>query len=489
VRLVLTESVVLWLTGGALGLLIADGATRMIGAALADDLPRIYSIGLDFRVVLFTLLVALITGILFGLLPALRSVRPDLQGFLKEGSRTSTGARRQRLRSSLVIAEVTLSVTLLVGAGLTVRSLSQMVGTSPGLDVENVLTADVSLPEARYPEESQYISFFAGLLEEIRALPGVLSASSTLVVPIGPGGWQTNFYVEGTPGPETPSDVPFTEATAVHPDYFATMGIPLLQGRDLSDRDEADAPRVAVIDRTFAEQFWPEGEVIGKRLKFGSEPDSENPWMEVVGVVGHVKLNGVREDALRQIYLPFSQNSSRDTYLVVKTAGDPFTFVEPIRQLVNARDPDLPLSDIQTMLGYLSENTRGDQLMTVLMSVFAATALLLAATGIYAVMSYTTVERLHEMGIRLALGARAGQVVGMVVRQGMIRVGIGAVVGLAGAVGVGQLMESTLFGVTPLDPPTFVAAPVFLVLVAVVATLLPALRATAVDPVDTLRQE
>jgi putative ABC transport system permease protein len=267
------------------------------------------------------------------------------------------------------------------------------------------------------------------------------------------------------------------------------MGIPLIQGRDFTRQDDADSPLVAVVDRTFAEQFWPDGDVLGKRLKFGSEPDSENPWMEVVGVVGHVKLNGVREDALRQIYLPFPQNSSRDSYLVVRTAGDPFTFVDPIRQLVNTRDPDLPLSDIQTMRGYLDENTRGDRLMTVLMSVFAATALLLAATGIYGVMSYTTIERLHEIGIRMALGAHAGQVVGMVVRQGLIRVAIGVIAGLVCAVGVGQLMESTLFGVTPLDLPTFVAAPVFLVLVAALASLIPAMRATAVDPVNTLRQE
>jgi putative ABC transport system permease protein len=487
VRLLLTESLTLWALGGLLGVFLAREATRAVVALRGEQISPLFQVGIDLRVVVFTLALALLTGLLFGLTPALRSMRPDVVEHLKEGSRSSGGVGRNRLRSALVVAEVSLAVALLVAAGLTVRSFGKMVNASPGFDPEDVLSLELILPAARYPDESGRTAFYYELLDRVRALPGVRSAATSYVLPMAPGGWQTAFHVEGEP-PEEGAVYAFAEVSSVSGDYFRTMDIPLLMGREFTRRDGPDAPRVVIVDEMVAQRYWPNDEPIGKRLKFGNYA-SENPWMEVVGVVGHVKVNGVVEEALNQFYVPHGQDNDRGYYVVIKAAGDPTQLVEPIRRAVLAIDPAQPIASVNTMTEYIRASTEDGKFMALLLGIFAAVALLLAAVGIYGVMAQATAERGHEIGLRIALGATGGEVVRMILRQGMVRVTIGVALGLALAVALGQIMASTLFGVTALDPATFVAAPLFLAAIALVASLVPARRAMNVDPVRALQTE
>lgn len=487
VRLLLTESLTLWVLGGLLGIVLAHAATRALLALRGDQLSPVFQVGIDLRVVLVTLAVALLTGLLFGLVPALRSLRPDLVEHLKEGARSSGGLGRNRLRSALVVAEVSLAVALLVAAGLTVRSFVKMMSTSPGFDSRNVLSVEINLPAARYPEVSQRTAFYYELLDRVRAIPGVRSAATSYVLPMAPGGWQTDFHVEGEP-PEEGGVYTFAELSSVSADYFATMGIPLLGGREFARNDGVHAPRVVVVDEMLAERYWPNDDPIGKRLKFG-DYTSASPWMEVVGVVGHVKVNGVVREALPQWYMPHWQDNDLGYYLVVKSAGDPTRLIERIRQAVLAVDPAQPIAEVNTMTAYVGASTADGRFMAILLGTFAAAALLLAAVGIYGVMAQATAERGHEIGVRIAIGATGGEVLGMVVRQGMVRVIIGVLIGLALAVAIGRLMASSLFGVSALDPATFVAAPLFLSVVALTASLVPARRAVHVDPLRALQAE
>jgi putative ABC transport system permease protein len=487
VRLLLTESLTLWVLGGLLGIAFAHGATRALLALRGDQLAPVFQVGIDTRVVAVTLAVALLTGLLFGLAPALRSLRPDLVEHLKEGARSSGGVGRNRLRSALVVAEVSLAVALLVAAGLTVRSFGEMMRASPGFDPENVLSLEINLPAARYSEASQRTAFYYELLDRVRAIPGVRSAATSYVLPVAPGGWQDSFHVEGEP-PEEGGVYTFAEVSSVSADYFATMGIPLLRGREFRRSDGVDAPPVIVVDETLAERYWPNDDPIGKRLKSGDYL-SESPWREVVGVVGHVKVNGVVQEALAQWYMPHWQDNDLAYFLAVKSAGDPIRLIEPIRQAVLAIDPAQPIAEVNTMTAYVRATTADGRFMAILLGTFAAAALLLGAVGIYGVMAQATAERGHEIGVRIALGATAGDVLGMVVRQGMGRVVFGVVLGLALAVAIGRLMASSLFGVSALDPATFVVAPLFLSAVALTASLVPARRAMRLDPVRALQAE
>jgi predicted permease len=486
-RLLLTESLTLWLLGGLLGIFIAREATRAVVALRGDQISPIFDVGIDLRVVVVTLIVTLVTGLLFGVVPALRSMRPHLVEHLKEGARSSGGVGRNRLRSALVVAEVSLAVALLIAAGLTVRSFANMINTSPGLETENVLSLEINLPANRYPQEPQRAAFYHELLDRVRALPGVRSAATTYVVPVGPGGWQAPFHVEGEP-PEEAGVYTFAEISAVSGEYFETMGIPLLRGREFERRDGPDAPPVVIVDETLAQRYWPNEDPVGKRLKRG-DYTSDSPWMEVVGVVGHVKVNGVTWEALPQLYIPHGQVNDLGYYLVVKTDDAPRRLVEPIRREVLAIDPAQPISDINTMTEYIRASTADGEFMATLFGIFAAVALTLAAVGIYGVMAQATAERAHEISVRIAFGATGGTVLGMVVRQGMTRVVLGVVFGLALAAAIGQLMASGLFGVSALDPATFVAAPLFLSAVALAASLVPARRAMGVDPVRALQGE
>jgi putative ABC transport system permease protein len=367
-----------------------------------------------------------------------------------------------------VVAEVSLAVALLIAAGLTVRSFANMINTSPGLETENVLSLEINLPANRYPQEPQRAAFYHELLDRVRALPGVRSAATTYVVPVGPGGWQAPFHVDGEP-PEEAGVYTFAEISAVSGEY-------------------PDAPPVVIVDETLAQRYWPNEDPVGKRLKRG-DYTSDSPWMEVVGVVGHVKVNGVTWEALPQLYIPHGQVNDLGYYLVVKTDDAPRRLVEPIRREVLAIDPAQPISDINTMTEYIRASTADGEFMATLFGIFAAVALTLAAVGIYGVMAQATAERAHEISVRIAFGATGGTVLGMVVRQGMTRVVLGVVFGLALAAAIGQLMASGLFGVSALDPATFVAAPLFLSAVALAASLVPARRAMGVDPVRALQGE
>jgi putative ABC transport system permease protein len=487
VRLLLAESLTLWFLGGLVGLGVAAFATDAVARLRPDAISPIFDVGIDARVVGATLGVVLITGVFFGLLPALRSVRPDLVEHLKEGSRSSGSVGRNRARSALVIAEVGLAVALLVAAGLTLRSFGVMLSTSPGFEPENVLSVEISLPSARYPDAEPRTAFFQELLDRVRVLPGVRSAATTYVAPVGPGGWQTAFHVEGEP-PEENGVYTYAEVSSVSTDYFSTLGIPRHSGREFTRRDDSDAPPVVIIDDVLAGRYWPGEDPIGRRMKFGNF-DSPNPWMEVVGVVGNVKVNGVVEDALPQFYIPHWQDNDRSYFLVAKAEGDPTALIEPIRRAVLSIDPAQPLASVNTMDAYIGASTEDGRFQALLFAIFAVAALALAAVGLYGVMAQATAERTHEIGVRVALGATGGEVVGLVVRQGMARVAVGIALGLLIAAAIGRLMASELFGVSALDPAAFVAAPIFLGAVALAATLVPARRALKVDPIQALHTE
>jgi len=487
VRLLVTESLILWLVSGGVGIGMAHFATRAVVRLRPEQILPVFQVGIDARVVVVTLAVALVTGVVFGLVPALRAMRPNLVEHLKEGARSSGGVGRNRARSALVVAEVSLAVALLVAAGLTIRSLERMVHADLGFEAENVLSVKINLPEARYSGTPERTSFFHELLDRVRALPGVQSAATTYVLPVAPGGSQSSFHVEGEP-PEEGGASTFGEFSAVSTGYFETMGIPLIAGRDVSRADGPEAPPVVIVDEAVAQRYWPNADPLGKRLKFG-DYDTDTPWMEVIGVAGHVQVNGALEDALPQIYRPHWQDNDDSYFLVVETVGESSAMVEPIRQAVLAIDPSQPISSTNAMTEYVAASTDDGEFLALLLGIFAGAALLLAAVGIYGVMAQATAERRHEIGVRIALGATDRKVLGMIVRQGMVRVGVGIVFGLVLAAALGRLMAGRLFGVSALDPMTFVVAPLFLAAVALAANLVPARQALSVDPVHALHAE
>ena len=486
-RLLLTETLVLWMLGGALGVMLAWGGVAWLSELLVEELPPVFRIALDLRVVGVVLGLSLLTGTTFGLAPALRVVRQNLKEFLKEGRRTTGGLGRRRFRGGLVVAEVSLAVALLVGAGLTLRSVSRILSASPGLEAANILTTNVNLPSGRYAETQERTAFFTSLLERARALPGVVAAATAYVVPMGPGGWQNSYHVEGTP-PEQGGQYAFAEVSSVSTDYFRTMGIRFSQGRDFTRQDDETAPPVAIVDETLAARYWPGEDPIGKRFKWGNF-ESEDDWIEVIGVVGHVTVNGVVEEALPQIYVPHWQDNDDAYFLMVKTGGDPLALVEPLRRAVLGLDPSLPLASVETMEAYVAQTTRSARLLALLMALFAVAAALLAAVGIYGVMAQLTAERRHEIGVRVALGARAEQVMGMILRQGLTTVALGVATGLGLALALGRVMSAQLFGVSSADPLTFTLTPLLVGALALAAILLPARRATKVDPVKAIQAE
>jgi putative ABC transport system permease protein len=486
-RLLLTETLVLWILGGILGLGVAIFGIRGVTTLLAEQIPPVFRVGLDLRVVTILLAISLATGLAFGLPPAVRLARSDLQGFLKEGVRTGMGLGRARFRNLLVVAEVSLAVALLVAAGLTLRSFSRIAHTHPGIDVENVLVVEINLPDSRYGEEEARSGFYRQLLDRIRSEPGVVSAATGYNVPLGPGGWQNAYHVEGEP-PEEGGQYTFAEVNSVSTDYLRTMGIPLLRGRDFTRQDNADAPPVVIVGEEMANRYWPGEDPLGKRMKWGTFV-SENDWMEVVGVAGEVKVNGVLEDALPQIYVPHWQDNDTGYYFLLKTRQDPLDLAEAVRKAVLALDPGQPLASVGTLEAYARETTRSAALLALLMALFSGAAVLLAGVGIYGVMARMTAERRHEIGVRVALGARGGQVMAMVFRQGLVTVALGVLLGLGLAAAVARLLSSQLYQISALDPVTFVLTPALVVLVAVTANLLPARRATKVDPVRALQTE
>jgi len=503
-RQLLTESLLLAVVGGALGLLLAEWGVDLILAFGRDSIPRANEISLDGRVLAFTVAVSVLTGIIFGLAPALQSSRADVQEALKETSRSTTGGRH-RLRQGLVVAEVALTLVLLVGAGLLIRSFYRLQQVNPGFVDEHVLSFSVSLPEQKYPDEHQWLNFYQQVIEKLRALPDVKGVSLASRVPMGGNDWQSGFRVVGQP-PPPPGQGPSMEVSIVSPDYFRTLGIPLLRGRYFTEQDNQSnlseeklrglnqrqrlraGLKTMIVDEEFARRHWPNEDPVGKRILWGQGPD--DPPLTIVGVVGRVKLYKPNEPAgFVQGYFPFFEMPDNGMSFVVKTALEPEQIIAAARQQVQAVDADRPIYDLKTLTQLRAESIAPQRFNLLLLGLFAAVALVLAVVGIYGVMSYAVTQRTHEIGLRMALGAQTHDVLKLVVGQAMKLALVGVALGLMGAVALTRLMTNLLFGVSATDPATFAAIAVLLTLVALLACYLPARKATKVDPMVALRYE
>jgi putative ABC transport system permease protein len=498
VQQLLTESILLGLSGGILGIGVAYVGTRLLVPAVSDNIPSIMvgRIGLDYAVLAFTLVVSVGAGLLFGIAPALRASSQQLVGELKEGGRGGTGGRaRQRLRSGLVVAEVALSLVLLIGAGLMIQSLRELQNVDKGFVSESIFTARASLPRTRYDGKEPTWQFFDAFLKRVQALPGVQTASLTQIVPLQGNSWEQSIIPEGVaPDPENFQSVLHYMVT---PDHFETFAINLMRGRVFGEQDREGAPLVCVIDETMAEKFWPGEDPVGKRVSFEEAEEStrENPvrvYRTVVGVVRNVRHYEMENPSRITVYVPFDQSERSWTtamHIVAKTRGDPLQLTEMVRRELAVLDPEVPLYRIETMEGYVKGALSSTRLVGGLLTVFSAIALTLSAIGIFGVMSFSVVQRLREIGIRMALGAGANDVVKMVTRQGLTVTLIGVAIGLGAAFALTRLMTSVLYQVSPVDPLTYSGFAVFLVLVSLLAAYIPARRATRVDPATVLREE
>jgi putative ABC transport system permease protein len=488
IRQFLTESVLLALLGGLGGLVVAMWGVDVLKAIAPDDVPRIDQISLDGTVLLYTLGVSLLTGLIFGLAPAIQTTKPDLHEALKEGGRISGGGSRHRLLKTLVVSEVALAVMLIVVGGLMIRSFLLMQRTDPGFDTEHLLTLRINLLEAKYPEEHQRASFYQQVLERVETLPGVESAAAVNTIPLGGNNSWTSITIEGRV-PTDPKEKLFVGYLVITPHYLRSMGIPLLQGRSFNRQDVADAPKVVLINQTMARRFWPEEETaVGRRFK-GGDADSESPWLTVVGVVADVKHQNLAQPPRPEMYLPHAQTPSGGMTVVVRAAGDPAGYTSGVRGKVWEVDPNLPVFAVRSMAEVVDRRTAGTRATAQIMGVLAGVALMLAAVGIYGVISYSVSQRTHEIGIRMALGASPRDIFKLVVRQGVILVGSGLLLGLVGALALARVMSSVLFGVTSTDVTTYAGTVLVLVGAALLACYIPARRATRVDPLVALRYE
>jgi len=502
-RQLLTESILLAMIGSASGLLVARWGIAFILYISPNALPRSQEIGLDWRVLAFTLGVALVTGILFGLVPALQAGIVDVHETLKETGRGTTS--RHWLRNALVVVEVGTTLVLLISAGLMIRSFYRLQKVNPGFSYEHLTSFTVSVPQKKYPTIEQRAAFFNRLLDNARGLPGVEGTAAASGLPLGNNGWQTSFIVEGRPLPPR-NQTPLMEACLVTTDYFRVMNIPLkrgryfnehddrsfLAGRDLSKLDEDQRTMAGVnsiiIDEEFARRYWPGEDAVGKQIRFGGDPKS--PLLTVLGVVGRVKMEGLSQDSKRvQGYFPFAQMPFSGMTVITRAAGDPNQLIAGLRQQVTAIDPDQPIYNIRTMNEIRADSVAPERLNLTLLSLFAALALVLAIVGIYGVMSYSVTQRTHEIGIRMAIGAQPRDVFRMIIGHGMLLTLIGVMLGLVGAFAFTRLMTAMLFGIEPTDPLTFAVIALLLSLVALVACYVPGRRATKVDPVVSLRYE
>ncbi len=488
IRQTLTESLLLAAAGGALGFLLASWGTSLIQALGAKVIPELARVELDFRVLAFTMGFTLLTGIVFGLAPALQTSQGNLGEWLKEGARGSSG-RQGRVRSLLVVSEVALALVLLTSAGLLVKSFLRLRGVDPGFDPQSVLTAEVALPYAKYPAGPRQVAFFRELMERLSRQPGVRFAAATSVLPESGGFDTTSVAIEGRE--VAIGELPYWDRYMVTPDYFRALGIPLRRGRLLEQSDNEQAPLVALINETTARLYWPNQDPLGQRIRvptFGV-PFEKAPWRTVVGVVGDVRQYGLDAPRSSQFYVPHAQNPAGYVTLVVRTATDPLALGPALRREVRAVDKDQPLTSIATMEEVLADSVAGRRFSMTLLGVFAAGALGLAAVGLYGVIAYSVAQRTQEIGIRMALGALPGDVLKLVIGQGMALVAIGVALGLAATLAVTRVLESLLFEVSARDPLTFALVPLGLAAVALAACYLPARRALRIDPLIALRYE
>jgi putative ABC transport system permease protein len=487
IRQLLTESVLLSVIGGALGLLAAFGGIKLLVALNPPNIPRLSEVNLDGRVLAFTFLVAIFTGLVFGLAPALEASKPNLNESLKEGARGSTGGlRRQRIRSLLVVSEMALTVLLLIAAGLMLKSFYSLQQVNPGFDPRNTLTMVVNLPSSKYADDHQIESFYEQTLNAIRGLPGVQSVGAVTSLPLTTTVIERlRFTVEGHP-PASPSEVPRANVRRISSDYFTAMRIALVSGRFFTERDREGSPPVAIINETMAGRYWPGEEPVGRRIaipSLGATP------REVVGVVADVKHSSLAAESGVEVYVPYLQKPLTIMTLVVHGASDPLRMTGAVRAAILSVDRNQPVYDVKTMEQVLSDSISQPRLYTLLLGVFASLAVILAAVGIYGVMNYTVTQRIHEIGIRLALGAQRGDILRMIVGQGMFLALIGMMIGLVAAFLLTRAMETLLFGVSTKDVTTFIAIPLVLALVALLSSYIPAKRAAHIDTMIALRYE
>ncbi|MGE3274470.1 MAG: ABC transporter permease [Vicinamibacterales bacterium] len=485
VRQLLTESFLLSLSGGISGILLAIGGLRAVLAVLPADYPRLHLVALNGRSLVVAAAVSVATGLLFGLVPALHAAggRP---GSLLRGARVSgAGAARPATRRGLLVAEIALAVVLLTGAGLMTRTMAHLLAVDPGVRTDHVLTARVQLRGAQYGTDGQLRAFADQARARIEALPGVRSASLALSLPIENPQWYSSFVIEGAPEPRR-AEVPSVALVPVSDRYFETVGVPIIEGRAPGPQDRPLGPPVTVVNRTFAERYFPGDSAVGQRFKLGSSLDSDEPWIEIVGVSGDVKSARLDQPSTIQAHLSMRQYPQDDLALVVLATGDPAAAAPAVEAALRDVDPGLPVYGIRTMNTVLDEAVGAERLAQLLLGAFAGLALLLAAIGVFGVTAYAVSQRTHEFGLRMALGADRGRVLGMVLADGIRTAAIGVGLGLAGAVALAGLMRSLLYEVAPRDPLTLVATGVVLLVVTSLACLGPALAATRVSPAAAL---
>jgi putative ABC transport system permease protein len=488
IRQLLTESLLLAILGGALGLLIATWGTSVVAASGARINPMFQDVHLDMRCLAFTVGVSILTGLIFGLAPALQVSKPNLSESLKEAGRGSgPAANRNRLRSALVISEIAMTLVLLVCAGLLIRTVMRLQNVDTGFNAKNILTMNIGLPAIKYPKPEDVIAFHKRVVERIAALPGVKGVGTTSVLPLSDNFDGRGLAVEDHPKP--PGEEISVDLYVTTPGYLQAMEVPLLKGRLITEQDLKDSANVALINRTMAEQLWPNQDPLGKRIKFPGSEKRPQPWREIVGVVTDVSQYALDKKAPMQIYLPHTQFPTSFNAIVVKTDGDPAAMIGAIRREVQAVDKDQAVFNVTTLEQLMGNSIRIRKFFMLLLLVFAALALLLAAVGIYGVMSYVASQRTYEIGIRMALGAQTRDVLKLIIGNGMTLALIGVVAGLGGAFALTRLMSSLLFGVSATDSITFISVSVGLILVALLACYIPARRATKVDPLVALRYE
>jgi putative ABC transport system permease protein len=491
VRQFLTESVLLSLIGGAIGLALAVWVVRALVLLMPKNTPRIEEIKLDYHVVLFTLGTSLLTGIVFGLAPAFQAAKTNLNDVLKEAGRSGGDtSRRLRLRNLLVISEFALSLVLLIGAGLMVKSLLRLQEVKPGFEPAHLLTMRIALPATKYEKFTQSRAFFEQLFDRLAARPDVESVGAINLLPFGGGGGDRSFSIEDQPTPKGQSR-PDEQIRFVSPGYFHTMQIPLLSGRDFTRRDLPDTPPVAIANSAFARKFWADGNAIGKRISFSAN----NPkWYEIVGIAGNVKHRGLDIADSPELYIPafqppFADGNVPAMYVAVRTVNEPSLAAGAMRNEVAAIDRDQPVSSLMTMAQRISDSVAPRRFNMFILGLFAALALVLAAIGIYGIMAFSVVQRTHEIGVRMALGASATDVLKLVLRNGLGLALIGIVVGLVAAFAATRVLSSLLYDVSATDPVIFVIDAVLLAVAALLACYIPARRATKVDPLVALRYE
>jgi putative ABC transport system permease protein len=490
IRQMLAESLVLAFFGGLLGLAVSSAGIQGLAKLIPMDMQSGAAVNLNSAVLAFAAGAVVLSALLFGLVPAMNLTKPEVQSELKEGARSvSAGAGQNRLRGVLAVSEIAVALILLVGAGLMVKSLYRLLAVDPGFKTDRLLTMEMDLRTAQYAKDPAILNFWQQTLDRVRALPGVEGAGLGTVVPLTNSHSRSDITIEGMPEAK-PGSAPHPDVHIVSPGYVRTLGVPLLRGREFTDADSENAPQVGMINAMIARQFFPNQDALGKRFMFG-HPSLKDPpkWITIVGLTADTKLYGLANPARLEVYLPFRQSVTGSMNLIVKSAADPAALTSSIRGAIASIDKDQPVFGVATMRELVNNSVSTRRITLILLGLFSALALVLAAIGIYGVISYSVAQRTHEIGIRMALGADHGGVLRMILAQGVKIAGAGVTIGIAASFGLTRLMSNLLFSVSAADPLTFAAVAIVLVLVAMLACYIPARRALRVDPIIALRYE